>query len=215
MKHTGLCNCSPERDEQDGRKIKLSPWNCHSSAAAAATWTWHPSWGGMGEETRPDGLQCEQKPGSHQSLSLFHINKSQPVAENLHHSPNQIAPLHPELPPKAALSCPTCQGLAKDNLSWRTAVFWNLRQLLSLPTDLYWEAFWEQTGIYGDFALHFSEAEMSCNRIQHSSKCCLRLPQLKGSITSPTLLVTKTMGIIIASAGSGVCEWEKASHKFY
>lgn len=119
------------------------------------------------------------------------------------------------LPPRAPLPRPTCQGLAKDHLSWRTPAFWNLRQILSLPTDLHWEACWEQIWIYQDLALHFSEAEMSCNTIQHSLKCCLRLPRLKGSITSPTLLVIKTMDIIIPCAGSGVCEGEKASHKFY
>lgn len=170
----------------------------------------------MREEARPDGLRSEQKPGSRWSLSLLCANKSQPAAESLHRSPNHTAQLHLELlPPRAAPSCPTCQGWAKDNLSWRTPVFWNLRQLLCLPADLYWEACWEQIHIYRDLALHFSEAEMSCNTIQHSLKCCLRLPQLEGSITSPTILVIRTMDIIIPCAGSGVCEWEKASHKFY
>lgn len=115
--------------------------------------------------------------------------KYQPVVESPHDLPNQTAPwTGAALPPGAPSPCPNCQGLTKDNLFWRTLVFWNLRQLLSLPADLCWGACWEWTRIYWGLALHFSEAEMSCNMIHHSLKKLPQADSIKGKYYFPHVI---------------------------
>lgn len=150
------------------------------------------SWEEMKEETRSDGLQSEQKPGSHRSVSLSQCKqisacsqKPMPLTQ-----PNcAAAPFAgTALPPRSPSSCPNCQGLTKDNPSWRTLVFWNLRQLLGLPADLCWEACWEQTHIYWDLALHFSEAAVPCSTIHHSLKKLPQADSVKGKYCFPHVI---------------------------
>lgn len=136
LEHTWLCNCNTERDVQDSRKLKLrdefkmpqlSCWSCNLALLPQdLSWEWRK------EETGSDGLQSEQKPGPHWSVSL-------PQCKQISACSWKLIPLTQlncstalftgtALPRGAPSSCPGCQGLTEDNPSRWTPVFWNLRQ---------------------------------------------------------------------------------------